>query len=381
MGSVYSRKDTAIKWIKYRGVDGKVHRESTGTTNAKKALRALKLKEGDVERGVPVTPKVGRVTFNDAADRIIKDYEKNGKRSLSDLKIRIEKHLRPFFGGWRLASITTTEIEKYQDHRLGQTPKPGNATVNREVATLKRMFTLAARAGEILFVPHFPMLKEPPARKGYFEQAQFEGVLSHLPERLRPIAIFGYCTGWRRGEVLGLEWRHIDRSARVVRLDPGETKNDEARILGYGVDDPLGEIIEAAWKTHEQLAAKGVISPYVFPQLRGGKFLGKRITSFRKAWDAARKAAGCPGRLFHDFRRTMARNLTRTGEIDPTVAMRVTGHKTRSVFDRYNIGSEADVRRALGTVLGTVGRFERPSTDRKSQNTQQKRLRARSSAG
>jgi integrase len=372
MGCVYQRPGTKLLWIKYRALNGKIERQSSGTANPKKAARKLSLIEAEIDRGVPVTPTIGRVTFNEAADRIVTDYETNGKRSLSDLKIRIEKHLRPFFGGWRLAAITTAEIERYQRQRLAEKPKPGNATINREVATLKRMFTLAARAGEILHVPYFPMLKEPAARKGFFEQAQFEAVLACLPERLRPIAIFGYCTGWRRGEVLGLEWRHVDRAARVVRLDPGETKNDEARTLPYddGQNDALVDVIEAAWKTHEQLKAKGVISPYVFPQLRGGKYLGKRITSFRKAWAAACTEAGYPARLFHDFRRTAARNLTRTGQIDPTVAMLVTGHKTRSVFDRYNIGNENDVRRALGTVLGTVGQFQRPSPDRKSRKAQ-----------
>ncbi len=175
-----------------------------------------------------------------------------------------------------------------------------------------------------------------------------------LPIALRPVVTFGYLTGWRvRSEVLPLEWNQVDREAKLLRLHPGSTKNGQGREVGYGDNAELCELIDAQWQLHEQLQKSGTISPLVFPRQTG-----KRIKSFRGAWIVACEAAGCPGRLVHDLRRTAVRNLVRAGVSEKT-AMTVTGHKTRSVFDRYDIVNTEDTRAALGklstvTVSGTV---------------------------
>ena len=76
------------------------------------------------------------------------------------------------------------------------------------------------------------MLKERNVRTGFFEREQIERILAHLPSAIRPAVQFAHITGWRiPSEVLKLQWRHVDFEARVVRLDPHTTKNDEGRTF------------------------------------------------------------------------------------------------------------------------------------------------------
>lgn len=110
----------------------------------------------------------------------------------------------------------------------------------------------------------------------------------------------------------------------------------------------LASVIETQWREHERLAANGVICPFVFHRE------GTPIKKSRKAWLTAGEVAGLPGKLVHDFRRTAVRNLIRSGVPD-TVAMRLTGHKTRSVFDRYNVVAETGLKEAIGKLAALAG--------------------------
>jgi integrase len=184
------------------------------------------------------------------------------------------------------------------------------------------------------------MLKERNVRTGFFERDQIERVLDHLPTAVQPVVRFAYITGWRiPSEVLPLQWRHIDFEAHVIRLDPHTTKNDEGRTFRF--TDSLQQLLETQKAEHDRLKAEGVLCPWLFHRT-GKKVKGKPIVRFTKAWRKACAKAGCPGRYPHDLRRTAVRNLVRAG-IPERVAMQMTGHKTRSVFERYNIVSECDL--------------------------------------
>ena len=137
---------------------------------------------------------------------------------------------------------------------------------------------------------------------------------------------------------LTLERRHVDLEAGTLRLDPGATKNDDGRIvyLTPGLERRLGRIV-----------------PYVFPHRGKGRRAGQPRRDFRKAWLRAARAAGVPGMLRHDFRRTAVRNLVNAG-VAERVAMEITGHKTRSVFDRYHIVSPADLQEAARKLTDTM---------------------------
>jgi integrase len=226
-----------------------------------------------------------------------------------------------------------------------------------ECVARKRMFTLAMQSGKLLHRPHIPLLKEDNTRTGFFEPEQFASVYAHLPEALRPIIEFAYITGWRIvSEVLPLEWRQVGFEAGEVRLDPGTSKNGEGRVFPF--TDDLRRLLQAQHDEHLKLRKGGKVEPHVFFRMvakgRRGTKEARPIRSLSKAWDAACIAAGCPGRIPHDLRRTAVRNMVRRG-IPERVAMQLSGHKTRSVFERYNIGSGGDLKAAAAQLSGLTG--------------------------
>lgn len=223
-----------------------------------------------------------------------------------------------------------------------------NAEINRELQTLKRIFNLAIEQDLIATRPKIKLLTESAARSGFFEREQYETVLKHLPPEVQPVIKFAYMTGWRiASEVLPLEWRQVDFGAGEIRLDAGTTKNREGRVFPMTAE--LRRLLEEQQAERERMKKARQIYPFVFfrqvAQGRGGEKHPKPITSFNKAWKLACRAAGCPGKTPHDLRRTAVRNFVRNG-IAERVAMQLTGHKTPSVFQRYNIVSGGDLREA-----------------------------------
>lgn len=367
MGEIRKRGNTW--WIRYYR-NGKREEESAHTDKWDTARDLLKVREGDIAKGANVSAKIGRLRFEDAAADLETDYTINKRSTLDHVK-RHRERLAKSFGGRRMAEITGADVRRYIETR--QKGGASNATINRELAALRRMFTIAVDGGKLLARPKIKMLDENNVRQGFFETDQFLAVLRYLPAPLQAIAILAYYSGWRSSEIIGkarkraeratlgewrkqpLEWSRVDRTARVIRLEVGTTKNKDGREFHYGELTDIVTMVEARWAARAALVKAGQIVPYVFHRK------GKPIRSFRKAWMAACKAAGCPGRLVHDFRRTAVRNLERAG-VSRSVATQVTGHKTESVYRRYAIvssGDLADASRKLqamtGTITGTIG--------------------------
>jgi len=359
MGSIYRRKykqpDGTIKegsvfWIKYYR-NGIPMRESSGSKKESIAKKLLQQREGDIVRGLPITPRTNRVTFDELVEDEVTDYKVNGKSSIADLQRRIDLHLRPFFGGWRAVNITTADIRKYVAMR--QAEGATNGGINRELTALKRSFILGMQAGKLTAKPHVPMLQEDNVRTGFFEREQLECVRSHLPAELRGMVTFAYLTGWRiPSEVLPLQWRQVDFAAGRVRLDPGTTKNKDGRTFPFTA--ALRQVLEEQRAYTDTIQReRGIICPHVFHRS------GNPIKSFRDAWVNACKRAALPGRIPHDFRRTAVRNLEHAG-VSRSAAMKLTGHKTESVYRRYAIVAESDLQEAArrldaaGTITGTI---------------------------
>ncbi len=327
MGRVFERG--SVYWIAYSR-RGHEYRESSHSTKEGDAWRLLKTRLGQIEAKKFVGPKEERVRFEDLKAVYLQDYEVRGLRSVETAELRV-KHLAAYFGEDRALDITPDRLRAYQHARLCEKAKP--ATVNRELAALHRMVRLAGEAGLLSRVRPFPgRLEESPPRQGFFEHAEYLAIREHLPADSADILDFGYHSGWRRKEITRLTWAEVDLAGGVVRLSPERSKTKTGRLLP--LSPPLRDVLS------RRLAARRLDTPLVFHH-KGGQPVG----DWRKTWWAACQAAGLPGKLFHDLRRTVARNLIRSG-VPERVAMAVTGHKTRSIFDRYNIVSEADLKAA-----------------------------------
>jgi len=205
-------------------------------------------------------------------------------------------------------------------------------------------------------VPYVPLLKENNVRKGFFEYKDFLALRDALPFYLKGFVTFAYKTGWRKSEIGGLKWSNVDLSKGIVRLEPGETKNSEARTV-YA-DTELKDILNFQWEARKR---NRTLTHYLFP----GKDGISPIGDIRGAWNTACEEAKIGKHIFHDFRRTAVRNMVRSG-VSERVAMTISGHKTRAVFDRYNIVNENDLKAATekqeaylnsftGKVTGKVG--------------------------
>ncbi len=207
------------------------------------------------------------------------------------------------------------------------------------------MYNLGLRSEKSTKKP-FPHLEEDNTRQGFFERAEFESVFARLPAHLRSVVTFAYYTGWRvQSEILPLTWDRVDLEAGTVRLYKGTTKNKDGRVII--LPQILRDIVEAQWQEHLTLYPE---CPFVFHRE------GQQIKYFRRRWARACEEIGLTGKIPHDFRRTAVWNLVRAG-VPERVAMMITGHKTRSIFDRYNIVSEGDLAEAARKIdLGIASR-------------------------
>ncbi len=329
---IYKRGQTY--WVRY-SFRGREYRESCGSNKITHARKLLKKRIAECESGKLIGPTQDRVILGDLAEDYLRDYEINARKSTRAAKARTQ-HLLEYFGYLkRVVDISPSKLKEYTHHRLQE--QAANATINRELTALGRMFRLAVESEKLTMIPHIPRLEEPPAREGFFEHEEYLSVRRHLPPDLQDVLDFGYNSGWRSGEILSLRWSDLDFDGGMIRLRAAESKNKERRVLP--LSEPLRQVLERRWEGRRPMC------PFVFHRN------GKQIKDYASAWKRACETAGLEGKLFHDLRRTVARNLIRSG-VPRSTARRITGHKTESVFERYNITVEEDLREAAEKLAG-----------------------------
>jgi integrase len=335
-GRIFARGKRGIQWIAYYA-HGREIRESSHSTSQRIAQRLLTKRLAEVQIGQFSGVKQDRLTFFALWAGVIRDYEINEKRSIRMLRVRLA-HLEPFFGDMRAIEISTAKVEEYKQQRKRK--GASNASINRELALLRRAFRIATEAGHLNTAPKFRMLEENNARGGFFEQEDFQRVRVALPEYLKLPISFLYLSGWRVDEMRKLRWSDVDLEAASILLPKERSKNKQARTLALA-----GELLKVIRQAH---AIRRRDCPFVFYRFgvrARGLPDGQPIGQFDRSWKLACQAAGVIGRIVHDFRRTAIRNMVRAG-VPERVAMEISGHRTREVFERYNIVSESVLRLA-----------------------------------
>jgi integrase len=332
MGRTYQRGN--IWWIQYYG-QGQLFRESTCSTLKSAATSLLRMREGEIEQGRIPALRAERTTFEELAELFLQDYHINGRKTLQRAE-ELAARLRKTFGRFRACRITSKHILGYIARR--QSEGLANGTINRELAALKRMFHLASQQTPPLVStrPHIPHLQENNVRQGFFTEEDYKVLRGVLPDHAKVPLIIGYWTGMRAGEILKLQWDQLDLERGLLRLEPGTTKNNQGRLVPL-----VNEVIEALWQWKKETLQHYPSCAWVC------HYRGERLRQVpRKQWKKGCVRVGLNSKLFHDLRRTAIMNMVRAG-VPEVVAMKISGHKTREVFNRYSIISESDMRDAI----------------------------------
>jgi integrase len=323
-------------WIEFYDETGKRRRERIGSSKEaaehrlREVLRA-RTEGRHIEKDGAVT-----IRLKELADWYEKLPEVIAKRSFTRDKKSIKKLLEGLRGDTKIKDITPGKVDAYRQHRLqttstrypGQTIKP--ATVNREIACLKSMLSKAVRHGLIRENPllRYRMLEEHNVRMVVLDEASFERLLDACPQHLRPVVAVGFYLGLRKSEVVNLTWNEVDLKDEFIRLDGSRTKNGTARSI------PIHPEVLAIFKN----LPRGLHTDRVFLNN------GKPIKEFKNAYASACKTAGLDDLTFHDLRHCAINNLRLAGN-DFLRIMAISGHKTMSVFKRYNVVTEEELKK------------------------------------
>jgi integrase len=337
MARIYRRPESAIWQCSYK-VPGnpKPVRESTNCTDEAAAKRFLEGRIRETGFKKIVGPSAERVKFADLEKLITDDYKLRGHR-MRDLAYAL-KCLRKRVGGYRAMEITSAAIVAYASDE--QSGGAAAATINRQLAVLRRMFKLGIKHGLLGSAPFIELLPEKNARQNYFEQAEFLAIRKAIAPEYRDFISALYHTGVRRTQMAKLEWRDINWTEKAVNFRGETTKNGEPHTIPLAGE--FGEAIEGARR------ARRLDCRYVF-HVAGRPLCyvdGSLSQECRAAWQAALDSCGLSDRILHDFRRSAAHHLAKSGA-DEQLAMRITGHKTPGMYRRYNIIDQESIANAM----------------------------------
>jgi integrase len=332
--------------IGYYDINGVRHDEATHSPKRSIATTLLRQREGAKGSGtLPTLPE--KITFEQGVELYHFNFLQKKRKGWSHTFGRITNHLAPVFGGRYLSTITHTDLVAYNLTRLEA--GASGPTITRELAALRRILTLAAKAGRLTTVrPDFTevMHQRATPRQGFFEWDLFVRVREHFPPALRGLLTVAYLTGWRiKSEVHPLTFDCLSLDAGELRLAPEMTKNGRGRVFPLDAIPELRQVLQAQVASAERVQRQtGRIVRAIFHNPDGRK-RGTRIGihTFYAAWHRAVQAVGLPARIPHDFRRSAVRNLA-AANVPRDTAKKMTGHLTDAIFTDYNIVIDHDLR-------------------------------------
>jgi integrase len=358
------RYEGVATWFSVYCQHGVERRRTTGETDFKAARRAhrrfLDALAAERQGHTPLPALMAaRVTVGELLDALEADFRLRGVKWWAQAKYHAAA-IREWFDDAKASKLTSADVDRYIESRLGEGHAP--ASVNRQTGLLAQALRLAHQRGTLTGVIHVRRLPERNARQGFLERVDLEKIVAALPDYLQDFTRFAYLTAWRRGELVSLRWSDVDRDGAVIRLRAEHAKNGHGRTVA--IEGDLQAIIERRWQARQVKGRDGTVRVAELVFHRAGRSVG----DFRKAWAAACIAAGLawpkldaagqplvdqhghprlvPAKLVHDLRRSGVRNMVRAG-VRERIAMEISGHRTRSIFDRYNITSEEDLREAM----------------------------------
>jgi integrase len=333
-------------------VNGRRKREKVGPSK-KLAETVLQKRKVQIAEGKFLDiAKHERIRIEDFAETFINLHSKPNKKSWKSDQANL-KAILPFFKGRYLYDIMAQDIEKYKAERandiIGKDKKIAPATVNRELATLKTMFSKAVAWGKLKDNPakSVQFLREPEGRVRYLEKEEIVKLLAKCSVRLRPIVIVALNTGMRRGEILGLKWHDVDFQRDIISLF--DTKNGESRKI------PMNAQVRTALikvRKHPE-------SQYIFYNRKG-----EPVHDIRKSFFTALTKAGIINFRFHDLRHTFASQLVMAG-IDINTTRELLGHKDIRMTLRYSHLSPDHKKRAVDVLSNTMDTIWTPGTKSK----------------
>jgi integrase len=352
--SVYKKADSKFFWYCFTFRGRRIQR-SAKVENRREAENIERAAWTQLARGevaIQDRPKAERKNIGELLDVLENDFKARKKDSVKNLNL-IASVKKELGDRWADALTTAAVTEYIRDLRKAPKSKQkgrrskslANSTIKHRLQILSSAYELENAAREEaklnpLLIPRFPKLPEGDARSGFLSRAQFDVLRSHLPDELKDFALFGYLVGWRKSAIATLEWSDV-RDGNIY-LRGVHSKNRKPYYVPI-----IGELVQLIERRKEARSVKtdsGVLlSSLVFHRD------GQAIAEFRKSWASACRRAEIPGCLFHDLRRSSARNLIRSG-VNKDVARQLGGWRTDSMFSRYNVTAEEDLRDAMEKV-------------------------------